>query len=218
MNLTGEAWLTSPKRRRNDIKYARLLLPLLAPLALAGAFSIVAIDGYDPLLRQRRIGRDNTEFNILKLRTMPPETPHIASNGATDARATRCGRALRISRLDEVPQLINVLRGDMSIVGPRPLLRNHIDEIAGRLKPSTRDEWLTAREICLPGIINPLTVAIQYYGRPPTDETRAESEIDFANNASPVLDRQMVHDAIASTFGRTFLREQISFLDTAFRK
>ena len=100
-----------------------LLAPLWVPLALVLPLSIRARDGGPALFRQRRLGRGGTVFEILKFRTMA-----VGAEGATgpvwaaprDGRATPLGRVLRRLRLDELPQALNVLRGEMSLVGPRP--------------------------------------------------------------------------------------------------
>ena len=102
---------------------AALLAPLWVPLALVLPLAIRARDGGPALYRQRRLGRGGTVFEILKFRTMV-----LGAEGATgpvwaaprDARATPLGRVLRRLRLDELPQALNVLRGEMSLVGPRP--------------------------------------------------------------------------------------------------
>lgn len=95
--------------------------PLLALLALA-----IRLDSPGPaLFRQERLGRAGRPFSIFKFRTMGHGSTHLGSGLETcrdDPRITRVGRVLRNLRLDELPQLLNVLRGDMSLVGPRPLL------------------------------------------------------------------------------------------------
>jgi exopolysaccharide biosynthesis polyprenyl glycosylphosphotransferase len=106
-----------------------LLLVGLAPLLAILALSVRALSGPPILFRQRRVGRDGQEFDVLKFRTMRGEPPPYAVPGAEDDapggvegddRRTRIGRVLRAWKLDELPQLVNVLRGQMSLVGPRP--------------------------------------------------------------------------------------------------
>jgi len=95
-----------------------LLSPVLAAIAVA-----VRLDSSGPVLfRQTRIGRDGKPFRILKFRTMVDGASRLAANVSPDGdpRVTRTGAFLRRTYLDELPQLINVLRGDMSLVGPRP--------------------------------------------------------------------------------------------------
>ncbi len=102
-----------------------LVCPLLAVLALW-----VKFDTPGPVLyRQVRVGRHNKEFRILKFRTMRQgsDSGSLVTIGGDDPRITRSGRILRKLKLDELPQLINVLMGDMSFVGPRPEVRHYVD-------------------------------------------------------------------------------------------
>ena len=101
--------------------------PLLIILTIAGWF-----DTGSPLLRQKRVGRFKNPFTLLKFRTMKPETAHVASHLADASAVTPLGRFLRRTKLDELPQLWNVLKGEMSLVGPRPCLFNQQELIDAR--------------------------------------------------------------------------------------
>jgi lipopolysaccharide/colanic/teichoic acid biosynthesis glycosyltransferase len=109
-------------RRTMDVAAAAAGLALLSPLLLAVALAIKLSDGGPALYRARRVGKDGAPFYLYKFRTMvvnaAGQGPGITASG--DPRITRIGRRLRRTKLDELPQLINVLRGDMSLVGPRP--------------------------------------------------------------------------------------------------
>jgi O-antigen biosynthesis protein WbqP len=102
-------------------------LPVLLVLALIGLF-----DTGSPFFRQPRVGRCQRPFNLVKFRTMKINTPSVASHLASSAAITPFGGFLRRSKLDELPQLWNVLKGDMSLVGPRPCLFNQEELIAER--------------------------------------------------------------------------------------
>jgi lipopolysaccharide/colanic/teichoic acid biosynthesis glycosyltransferase len=104
-----------------------LMWPLLLLLALAGKF-----DTGSPLFRQQRVGRFQQPFFLFKFRTMRPDTTSVATHLVDAAAITRFGRLLRRTKLDELPQLWNVLKGDMSLVGPRPCLFNQEELIAER--------------------------------------------------------------------------------------
>ena len=110
-------------KRAMDVGGVLLALPLALPvMALIALW--VRVDSPGPaLFRQQRVGRGGRLFCMLKFRTMRAQAqgPQITATG--DARITRAGRWLRASKLDELPQLINVLRGEMSIVGPRPIVQ-----------------------------------------------------------------------------------------------
>lgn len=122
-------------KRGLDLACALALLVLLAPLMLVIALA-VKIDSRGPaLFRQIRIGAAKSRFEMLKYRTMsvdaPSDVPTHQLHGA-ETHITGVGRILRRTSLDELPQLINILRGDMSFVGPRPALWNQEDLIAER--------------------------------------------------------------------------------------
>lgn len=101
--------------------------PLLALLFLAGLF-----DTGSPLFLQQRVGRHQRPFVLLKFRTMRPQTASVATHLVDPAAVTRWGAFLRRTKLDELPQLWNVLKGEMSLVGPRPCLTNQKELIAER--------------------------------------------------------------------------------------
>ena len=109
-------------KRMFDILFASILLLVLSPVLILTACCILLEDGRPVLFRQRRIGKNEHEFTILKFRSMPLGTASVPSMLYTDQRFTRVGRLIRRWSIDELPQLLNVLRGDMSIVGPRPAL------------------------------------------------------------------------------------------------
>ena len=128
-------------RRAQDIVFSLLALILLAPLALLISLAIVLDSSGDgAIFRQRRVGRDGKLFWLYKFRTMCPDAEEqlnelLSQNQMDgpvfkikgDPRITRVGRFLRKTSLDELPQLLNVLRGDMSIVGPRPALPREVE-------------------------------------------------------------------------------------------
>ncbi|TFZ02442.1 sugar transferase [Ramlibacter henchirensis] len=109
-------------KRLFDVVVALFALVLLSPLLLGAALAIVLESGRPVLFRQQRVGLGGRTFEMLKFRSMVTDAaargPHFTSDG--DPRITRVGRFLRRSSIDELPQLFNVLRGDMSLVGPRP--------------------------------------------------------------------------------------------------
>lgn len=133
-----EGW-EDPWKRGLDLALASIGLVLGAPL-MAGVALVVALDSRGPVIfRQKRVGRHGAPFMILKFRTMRhtgdeegigPDTRTeggIVVKTADDPRHTRVGRFLRKYSLDELPQLVNVLRGEMSLVGPRPLVWGEVD-------------------------------------------------------------------------------------------
>lgn len=140
--------LDTGRRRLVDVVVAGAGLVLGTPLiAVMGV--LVRLTSAGPVLfRQERVGRDGRLFRIWKFRTMTADaaTHGAAVSGRVDSRVTAVGRYLRPTRLDELPQLVNILRGDMTLIGPRP-------EVPGFVAHYTEDERLTL--LVRPGLIGP---------------------------------------------------------------
>ena len=152
-----------------------LTSPILGLAALATKF-----DGGGPVLyRQTRVGKDGDDFEVLKLRSMVVGAERLGAGYAIDkgdARITRVGRILRRTSIDELPQLWNVIRGDMSIIGPRPTLRYQVEQY---------DEHQRRRLDVRPG----LTGWAQIHGRAslPWAE-RIELDVWYVDHRSPRVD------------------------------
>ncbi len=117
--------------RTFDIIFSLSGLVLLSP-ALFVFWVIGWLDNRSPLFRQQRVGRDQQPFMLVKFRTMRLDTASVATHLADASAITSLGRFLRRTKLDELPQLWNVLKGDMSLVGPRPCLFNQEELITER--------------------------------------------------------------------------------------
>lgn len=183
--VTGEEWLRSPERRNRDIRYATALLPVLAPLALGGLSLARVIDGKGALFVQERLGRDGGTFTIYKTRTQ-----------LIDGIPTRIGRVLRFCSIDEFPQLYNVLKGDISLFGPRPLMERDQTEMKQALPAATFDQWEEAYNISGPGCISSFGHESHRHGADWNREEflvrRAELDIYDFENASPAHDRHLL--------------------------
>jgi lipopolysaccharide/colanic/teichoic acid biosynthesis glycosyltransferase len=121
--------------RALDVLLASALLTLTSPLLLAAVIAIRLESRGAAIYRQRRIGRNGAEFELWKLRTMVPGAEAMGAGIYVlegDTRITRTGRLLRRFSLDELPNLINVLKGDMAVVGPRPTIKEQVDRYTGR--------------------------------------------------------------------------------------
>jgi lipopolysaccharide/colanic/teichoic acid biosynthesis glycosyltransferase len=132
--------MTDPLRRAFDVTVAAIVLAILSPVVAAAIVAIRLESRGHPIYRQRRIGRDGEPFDVLKLRTMVSGAEKMGAGLAVDdgdSRITRTGALLRRTSLDEVPNLVNVLRGEMSIIGPRPTVpvqvAQYTDRQRGRL-------------------------------------------------------------------------------------
>ncbi|MEA2268172.1 MAG: hypothetical protein QOF29_2948 [bacterium] len=170
-------------RRAFDVVVAGAALAVLSPVLLAAMLAIRLESKGSPIYRQRRVGRDGRPFDVLKLRTMVTGAEHIGPGLAVsegDTRITRVGRFLRRTSLDEVPNLVNVLRGEMAIVGPRPTVPVQVDRYTDRQR---------GRLAVKPGI----TGWAQVNGRTelPWDE-RIELDLWYIEHRSLRLDAQIL--------------------------
>jgi lipopolysaccharide/colanic/teichoic acid biosynthesis glycosyltransferase len=118
-----------------DFTLSLIGLVCLFPLLLV-LFVVGLIDTGSPLFIQQRVGKKQIPFLLMKFRTMKVGTASVASHLADNASITKYGRFLRKSKLDELPQLLNVLKGEMSLVGPRPCLASQYELISEREKLS----------------------------------------------------------------------------------
>lgn len=164
-----EAWLL-PRRERLyrrtfkrviDVAFVLLIAPFILPVVLALCL-LIALDGSSPFYTQLRVGKGGRTFRLWKLRSMVPDADerlarHLAGNEAarmewnayqklaSDPRITTLGLALRKTSFDELPQLWNVLKGDMSLVGPRPMMPEQRDLYPGHayyaLRPGVTGPW-----------------------------------------------------------------------------
>ena len=127
-----------PLQRPLDIMFSAAGLVAASPL-LIGATAIGYLDTGSPLFVQERVGKDQKPFKLVKFRTMKVDTASVASHLADNSSITKLGKVLRKSKLDELPQLINVLKGEMSLVGPRPNLFNQEELIKARTDQGVYD-------------------------------------------------------------------------------
>jgi lipopolysaccharide/colanic/teichoic acid biosynthesis glycosyltransferase len=175
-------------RRAIDIAVSASLLVLSSPLLLAAMLAIRLETPGPVIYRQRRIGLDGHPFDVLKLRTMVDGAEHIGAGLAVnqgDPRITRVGAILRRASLDELPNLVNVLRGEMSLIGPRPTLPVQVEQYSERQR---------RRLHMRPGI----TGWAQVNGRAslPWSE-RIELDIFYIENRSLALDLEIIRRTVA---------------------
>jgi lipopolysaccharide/colanic/teichoic acid biosynthesis glycosyltransferase len=169
--------------RAADVLGASLGLVLASPVLAAAALAIKLGDGGPVLYRQQRVGYHGEDFDLLKLRTMVVGAEGQGAGFAVnrgDPRITRTGRLLRRLSLDELPQLWNVVRGDMSLIGPRPTLRYQVEQYTPRQR---------RRLDVKPG----LTGWAQVNGRTklPWDE-RIELDVWYVEHRSPWVDLKIL--------------------------
>jgi lipopolysaccharide/colanic/teichoic acid biosynthesis glycosyltransferase len=184
--------------RALDVAIAGTGLALASPFVAAAAVWIKLEDRGPVLYRQTRVGRDGRDFELLKLRTMVVGAETMGAGYAVnrgDSRITRAGRLLRRLSIDELPQLWNVIRGDMSVIGPRPTLRYQVDAY---------DERQLHRLDVKPGI----TGWAQIHGRTqlPWAE-RIELDLWYVEHRSPSVDAKILLRTPLALFGGTYKGE-----------
>jgi lipopolysaccharide/colanic/teichoic acid biosynthesis glycosyltransferase len=166
-----------------DIVIAALALVVLSPVLLAAAVAIKLGSPGPVLYRQRRVGREGLEFELLKLRTMVRGSDPVGVGTVVardDPRVTGVGRLLRRTSLDEIPNLVNVLRGEMAIVGPRPTIPAQVKDYTPRQH---------RRHEVRPG----LTGWAQVQGRAGIPwEERIELDVEYVDGRSLALDLRIL--------------------------
>jgi lipopolysaccharide/colanic/teichoic acid biosynthesis glycosyltransferase len=163
-------------KRAVDIGIAFFGLLLLAPLLLGIALLVLLGSGIPILHREKRIGQFGRPFTLLKFRTLKRgSTTDNSVIAEDDSRITLVGRPLRRSRLDELPQLFNVLRGDMSLVGPRPMVERHLNA----LDRAVCEALLSVR----PGVTDP--ASILYFAEAAVLAERPDAEAEYVNVLLP---------------------------------
>ena len=184
--------------RAADVAIAGSAFVLASPVLALAALAVKLEDGGPVLYRQTRVGKDGTDFELLKLRTMVVGAETMGAGLAVnrgDSRITRSGRLLRKLSLDELPQLWNVVRGEMSVIGPRPTLRYQVEQY---------DERQRHRLDVKPGI----TGWAQINGRaalPWAD--RIELDVWYVEHRSPRLDLRILARTPLALFRGTYKGE-----------
>jgi lipopolysaccharide/colanic/teichoic acid biosynthesis glycosyltransferase len=202
MPRTSRSYLMG--KRVFDVAVCVLFLPVVVPLLVLCALAVFLESPTGPIVHmQTRTGRDGRSFRMFKFRTMVPnaealkpalahlnERPWPDFKITNDPRITRVGRVLRQTSLDELPQLINVVRGEMSLVGPRPT----------SFAPSTYSFWHTSRLEVTPGI----TGLWQVKGRNKTDfNERLRLDIEYIRHRSLALDLKILLQTVPAVLRRS---------------
>lgn len=164
-------------KRLMDVVLSSVAALVLSPVLLVTALAIRLDDRGPAIFVQDRAGRDGVRFRLFKFRSMPVNTGHVPSTQAVRLRVTRVGRIIRRTNIDELPQLFNIIKGDMSIVGPRPAL-------------PTQEELLRLRAMngaasCRPGLTG-LAQVKSYDGMPEVE--KAEYDGRYARSISFLTD------------------------------
>ena len=191
-------------KRTFDIILSIFAIFLLFPFFLVVSFLIVIDSGFPIFFLQKRIGRGAKEFNIIKFRTMKTNNENITITVSDDSRITRIGKYLRKTKIDELPEILNVLFGQMSFVGPRPDVKGYADKLKGANR-----KILALR----PGITGP--ASLKYYNeeyilskksnpKKYNDEVifpdKVKINMDYFHNRSFFLDLKIIFATIFRIF------------------
>lgn len=179
-------------KRILDIVLSFCALILLSPLLLILIILGVIFMGGNPFFTQQRPGKDEKIFKLIKFRTMDNRKDKNGNLLPDDVRLNKYGRILRSTSLDELPELINIFRGDMSIIGPRPLLVEYLP-------------WYTESEKHRHDVRPGLTGWAQINGRNAIDswEQRFKYDLDYINNISFIFDVKIVFMTVAKVLKRS---------------
>ena len=214
--------LTDPMKRPLDLLIALIALTLLSPLLAAIAAAIWLDDRHSPFFFALRVARGGGDFRMIKFRTMIPDAwkSGVNSTASGDVRITRIGRWLRKGKLDELPQLWNVLAGDMSLVGPRPQVRADVN-----LYTAEESRMLQAR----PGITDLASIAFADEGEILAGSSdpdllynqiirpwKSRLVLLYLENQSPLRDAQIVWITALALFSRRRALRTLALLLDAF--
>lgn len=202
--LPGTFWSTTDRpliqrvvKRSSDLTMSFILLAGLFPLLLPLAVALLATQGFPLLYRQQRVGRAGRNFTLFKLRTMKTDAENDGPRWAErdDRRVTKFGRWLRRTRLDEVPQLWNVLQGNMSLVGPRP----ERPEFVARLEAEI--PFYRARLAIKPGLTGWAQIKSGYASGTDGARTKLEYDLYYIKNRSFWLDTLILLQTLRVVLG-----------------
>lgn len=173
-------------KRIMDVAFCILLMPIALPLIIFGAIAMAFTSKGPIIFKQRRVGLNNIPFTMYKIRTMVhSKNGYLDHTVKDDARITSVGQLLRKSKIDELPQLFNVLKGDMSIIGPRPERIDIVERFAKQNKN------YSLRHLIKPGITGWAQVN-KPLATPEENLIKLEYDLYYINNHSLKLDLEIL--------------------------
>ncbi|MBP3441801.1 MAG: sugar transferase [Clostridia bacterium] len=194
MHLNGGAVL----KRIFDFVVSIFALIFLSPLFLVVSLAILITDGAPVLFKQERVGKDNKLFTVYKFRTMRNGTGDVATAELTDAneKITKTGKLLRLTSIDELPQLFNILNGTMSLVGPRPLI------------PAEKEIRELREQYGVYSVRPGITGYAQINGRDNIDdETKALLDKEYVEKQSFMFDLKIIFKTFMKVLKRADIKE-----------
>jgi sugar transferase (PEP-CTERM system associated) len=189
----NQSYLRSLIKRISDIVFSMILLIMTLPIMLVTMLLIGLESGFPILFRQERVGRNGRLFNVIKFRSMQRDAeadgkPVWAKS--TDDRVTKVGRIIRKLRIDELPQLFNVLKGDMSLVGPRPERPFFVDQLTREIP------FYAVRHSVKPGITGWAQVCYHYGATVEDAAEKLQYDLYYVKNHSLFLDVHILFQTI----------------------
>ncbi len=180
-------------KRAFDILVSLIMLLFLSPVMLALTLWVMLDSDGGPFYRQQRVGIGGREFGILKFRSMVANADQIGGYSTVegDHRITKAGAFLRKTSLDELPQLLNVLFGDMSLVGPRP-------NVPAQREQYTQEEW-NKRNSVRPGITGLAQATVRSAATP---EERTALDLDYVDKQSFTFDLKIILMTVLQVLGK----------------
>lgn len=184
-------------KRVVDLAFGVALLPLLVVVVAVTVVANLFANRGPVFYRQARVGKNGREFTILKLRTLRSDDGAAAGNwtAADDPRVTRFGRVLRKTHLDELPQVVNIVRGDLSIVGPRPEQPRYVAELAQKLP------FYELRHLVRPGLTGWAQVKYGYAGSDEDALEKLQYEFFYLRRQTLTLDLKIIGRTLRSVLG-----------------
>jgi lipopolysaccharide/colanic/teichoic acid biosynthesis glycosyltransferase len=173
-------------KRAFDVSLSLTLLPIATVFILFGIVGIKLTSKGSFLFKQSRIGRGGVPFNIFKLRTMSANCKDKTHTKENDARVTKFGKLLRLTKIDELPQLINILRGEMSLIGPRPEQHDIVEQF------KKENPYYNLRHIIRPGVTGWAQVN-RPKATPLENLEKLEYDLFYVKNSSPILDAKIFY-------------------------
>ena len=188
-----QTFMRNAVKRVFDIFCSLVLLTLAAPLMIGAAVAIVIESGLPIFYRQERIGLDSKPFNVIKFRSMRTDAekdgkPRWATSG--DSRVTRVGRIIRKLRIDELPQLISVLKGDMSLVGPRPERQFFVEKLTNEI------QFYAVRHSVKPGVTGWAQVRYPYGASVEDSAQKLQYDLYYVKNHTLFLDMVILFETV----------------------
>lgn len=189
----GQGAVRTLVKRVFDIIFASILIILAAPIMLVAAVLIVVEDGFPLIYRQERVGLNGRLFNVIKFRSMRRDAEKDGKPvwaAAHDNRVTRVGQIIRKLRIDELPQLISVLKGDMSLVGPRPERPFFVDQLTKEIP------FYAVRHSVKPGVTGWAQVRFHYGATVEDSAEKLQYDLYYVKNHSLFLDLVVLFETI----------------------